>query len=222
MALTGSLQEIEPADLIQLIDMGRKSGVLMVSDDKDRTVLYFRNGQLVHAVDANESEAREVVYAFVARTTGQFVFETRDPGCADTLSESTEGLVLEGMRRLDHEQRVKDRLPPADHRLVVTGGRQAGEELELTADQAHVLLAVDGERTAERVAQESGLPRLSAYEAVFQLIEGGILQAQPPASQAAPGDGDRQQRIEHAPAVPTPPPVTAQALRQIIEHVARM
>ena len=222
MALTGSRQEIEPADLIQLIDMGRKSGVLTVSDDEDRTVLYFRDGQLVHAVDANESEPREVVYTFVARKTGQFIFETRDPGCTDTLNESTEGLVLEGMRRLDHEQRVKDKLPPEDHRLIVTGGRRAGEDVELTADQAHVLLVADGERTVDRVVHESGLPRLSAYEAVSQLLEAGLVQAQPPAVPAAPAEGDRQQRMEQPAAMPPPPPVTVAAVRRIIEYVARM
>jgi hypothetical protein len=223
VALTGSLQEIEPADLIQLIDMGRKSGLLTVTWDEGRTVLHFRDGRLVHAADADGSEPREVVYAFVARRTGSFLFETGETNCPQTLNESTEGLVLEGMRRLDHEQRIQDRLPPPDQPLVLAGARQSGGERELTADQAHVLLAVDGSRVLDQVARESGLSRLAAYEAVAQLLEEGLIQARPPTPEPEKAAA-RPSATSQSPQAPLPvrPSVAVEHIRRIIDYITRM
>jgi len=226
VALTGSLQEIEPADLIQLVVMGRKSGVLTVTQGRDRTILYFREGRLIHAEGTEAPDPRQVVYTFVGKKKGNFVFETREPGCTQTLHGTAEALVLEGMRRLDHEQRLLGKLPPGDQRLVVLGGRRAGANVELTGDQARVLLLVDGERTVDEVVRRSGLSRLFAYEALAELLEQGVVRAEgPPRAPATARHPDPKEPAERAVAavvLPQAPRLTVEALTRMIEHVSRM
>ncbi len=222
MALTGSLAEIEAADLMQLIAMGRKSGVLSVDDGSRRNVFYFRDGQVVHAVSSDDQPPVEVVYQFVGQSTGRFRFEGRVPECEDTIKQSTESLVLEGMRRLDHERRIEQHLPDEHCRVVVGGDRRAGGEMTLNSDQARVLLLVDGERTIGEIVRESQLSRLSALEALGELLDEGIVQALPAAERPRTPPPEPRR-------VQTPPRpgrerqlITTQILQRVIDHLEGM
>jgi pSer/pThr/pTyr-binding forkhead associated (FHA) protein len=122
MRMTGVIQEIPLPDLMQLLSTSRKSGVLVIHSEANRGQIYFRKGQIYHAVieDAPEVRAHKAICRMLAWETGTFVLEPPDDKeLAEELSESTEGLLIEGMRQLDEVRRILPRLPPRQSLLSV-------------------------------------------------------------------------------------------------------
>jgi hypothetical protein len=55
MALKGNLQDFSTTQLLNLVNLARKTGKLMVDNQAKKAVLYFREGRLVHSsTDADE------------------------------------------------------------------------------------------------------------------------------------------------------------------------
>lgn len=55
MALKGNLQDFSTTQLLNLVNLARKTGKLIVNDQHKKAILYFREGRLVHSsIDADE------------------------------------------------------------------------------------------------------------------------------------------------------------------------
>ncbi len=175
MALSGSLREIGPTDVVQLIAMGRKTGILTVTEKGEVISVYFRDGQICHAV-AGQIEGEEVIYELFTRTSGKFSFDATDVDCPVTVRESAENLMLEGARRMDHWERMKDALPPENASLEAVPEEQAQGELEeITPEIEKVRSLIDGQRTLGDIIRESGLAKFLVCDAVYQLMNAGLV-----------------------------------------------
>ncbi len=213
MALTGSLSEVEAPDVVQLISLSRKTGVLSITDEFERCRLYFRQGELVHATSGVLS-GNEAAFHVLAKKQGDFAFEPAPVDCPTTVTLEGESLILEGMRRLDHWERLRTELPVPDSIVRRVPGIQA----KLTAHESQVLPLADGARTIETVAQESGLPEMEAYETLLSLLRKGVVQAV--AAQAPPSaEPAFEAGVETADARR---PLTASDLESIIRRVAAL
>ncbi len=177
MALSGSLREIGPTDVVQLIAMGRKTGILTVTEKGEVISVYFRDGNICHAV-SGQVEGEEVIYELFTRTSGKFSFDATEVDCPVTVRESAENLMLEGARRMDHWERMKDALPPENVCLVPVPEEQATGELEeVTPEIEKVRSLIDGQRTFGDVIRESGLAKFPVCDAVYQLMNAGLVKA---------------------------------------------
>ncbi len=174
MALTGSLTETEPVDVVQLISMGRKSGLLRVIDGHERIELSFRQGQIVDAAHGHY-RGEEVVYDLFTRRSGRFSFEPGEVSGPATVQRNVESLILEGMRRMDHWNEIRKRLPDDRATPVLAAQSPGGAEIALSAEEGHLLLLIDGRRTVADITEESGLSRLAAYEALDALVASQVI-----------------------------------------------
>jgi CheY-like chemotaxis protein len=107
--LAGSLSALGFADLVGIIDMGRRSGVLTILTGSRIGCVYFHRGALVHATYGNLVGERAFQSLF-AEPTGHFEFTPGDcplPDEAWTIEESTTGLLMEAARILDTERGAK-------------------------------------------------------------------------------------------------------------------
>ena len=184
MALTGSLTETEPVDVVQLISMGRKSGVLRVVDGHERIEIHFRDGQVLDAAHGSQ-RGEEVVYDLFTRRAGRFTFEPGQVTAAKAVERSVESLILEGMRRMDHWNEIRRRLPDDRARPVLAADSAAGTEIALGPEEGHLLLLIDSRRTIADVVEESGLPRLAAYEALDALVASRVVRLEGSAPSSA-------------------------------------
>ena len=185
MALSGSLREIGPTDVIQLIAMGRKSGILTVSEKGEVMSVYFREGEVCHAL-ADQLEGPEVVYELLTRTSGKFSFDATAINVPTTISASPDSLMLEGVRRIDHWARMKDVLPPENVLLLPVPEEQARGELEeVTPDIEKVRGMIDGQCTLGDILRDSGLARFPVCDAVYELLNAGLIKPGPTAEQTA-------------------------------------
>ncbi|MFQ6096935.1 MAG: DUF4388 domain-containing protein [Armatimonadota bacterium] len=175
MALTGSLTEVAVADVIQLISMGRKTGVLTLVGREDRALIYFDDGRPVHAAYGSLT-GEDAVYAVLALNSGDFSFEAADVDCPRTISEDAQGLVLEGMRRLDHWRLAKSNLPPGDTILEPKVDVTAPQvRADLSEQELAVLALVGEQRAVADILRLSELPEMHSAEALWRLMSRGLV-----------------------------------------------
>ncbi len=103
----GSLAQMNVIDLVQSLEMGRKSCLLTLTQGDDKCEMYFKEGQVPHAV--YDSLSGDAAVFKVLRWTGgnfQINFEGKTKQQSTTLN--TQGLLMEGLRLLDESRRDGD------------------------------------------------------------------------------------------------------------------
>ena len=102
--LRGSLAQMNVIDLVQSLEMGRKSCALTLTHEREKCEMYFSEGQVKHA--AYGSLTGDVAVFKVLRWAGgnfQINFEGKTTQQTTTLN--TQGLLMEGLRLLDESNR---------------------------------------------------------------------------------------------------------------------
>jgi DNA-binding response OmpR family regulator len=102
--LRGSLEQMNVLDLLQSLDMGRKTCALTLSNNGDRCRMFFTDGQINHAEYGN-LKGDEAVYKVLSWTAGNFEIDFKGSSKEQTITQSTQGLLLEGLRLLDESSR---------------------------------------------------------------------------------------------------------------------
>ncbi|SRR6266481_8403364 len=98
--LRGSLAQMNVMDLLQSLDMGRKTCTLTLRNQDDRCVLFFFDGQINHAL-YGELQGDTAVYKVLTWAGGSFEIDFSGKSEEQTVTQSTQGLLLEGLRLLD-------------------------------------------------------------------------------------------------------------------------
>lgn len=102
--LRGSLSQMNVIDLVQSLEMGRKSCRLMMSNADDKCEMYFAQGQVTHAVYGSIT-GDEAVFKVLRWTDGNFEIDFDGKTTEQTTHLNTQGLLMEGLRLLDESQR---------------------------------------------------------------------------------------------------------------------
>lgn len=106
--LAGDLSAMAFPDLVNTIEMARRSGVLSLVLHSGSGQLFFTTGRIVHAVYGN-LVGPAAVHRLVAEAEGSFEFAPGDcaiPPDRWTINESATSLILEGARLLDQARAV--------------------------------------------------------------------------------------------------------------------
>ena len=102
--LRGTLAQMNVLDLLQSLDMGRKTCALILTNNGDECKMYFTDGQINHAVYDN-LKGDEAVYKVLKWVAGNFEIDFKGSSTEQTTTQSTQGLLLEGLRLLDESNR---------------------------------------------------------------------------------------------------------------------
>ena len=98
--ITGSLSEIPPYAVLQMLEMGRKNGVLELDTSDGTGQLWLWDGAPVHA----ETKTRcgfDAAITIANATSGRFSFEPGRAAPDHTIQASVTELLLEASRQLD-------------------------------------------------------------------------------------------------------------------------
>lgn len=165
MALKGSLADLSIADLIQLhCQSGTRAMLTAQNDAEEVIVVYFDDGELVHA-KLGATQGEEAIFALLTWETGTFEVEQGQAAPARTINAPWSALIMEGLRRLDEQRNSstqkkeqgamagetrRDRLAKILRNLIDTSGDISGvaivsmdglimaADLPSTVDQARV------------------------------------------------------------------------------------
>jgi DNA-binding response OmpR family regulator len=100
----GSLAQMNVMDLLQSLDMGHKTCALTLSNNGDRCQMFFSDGQINHAI-YGDLKGDDAVFKVLSWTGGNFEINFNGTSAEQTVTRSTQGLLLEGLRLLDESNR---------------------------------------------------------------------------------------------------------------------
>src|SRR5215469_3948177 len=102
--LRGNLAQMNVMDLLQSLDMGHKTCSLVLTNNGDKCRMFFTDGQINHAT-YGELKGDPAVYKVLTWTAGSFEIDFAGSSEEQTTTQSTQGLLLEGLRLLDESNR---------------------------------------------------------------------------------------------------------------------
>jgi CheY-like chemotaxis protein len=102
--LRGSLAQMNVIDLVQSLEMGRKSCLLTLTNGQDKCEMYFNQGQVVHSTYGS-LVGDEAVFKVLRWTDGNFQVNFDGKTNEQTTKLNTQGLLMEGLRLLDESKR---------------------------------------------------------------------------------------------------------------------
>src|SRR6202044_4102937 len=100
----GNLAQMNVIDLMQSLEMGRKSCQLKLNNEGDKCEVFFVEGQVKHATYGTLL-GDEAVFKVLRWTGGNFELNFEGKTDQETTQLNTQGLLMEGLRLLDESQR---------------------------------------------------------------------------------------------------------------------
>jgi len=180
MALAGDLSEFHLTDIIQLVDLSKKSGAVFITGQRSQQQLegwlYFRDGKIIGARLGNLPPL-EAAYTFFTFNSGPFRFHDDVQLDVPTITQSNEMIIMEGIMRQDAWAKIQDHVPSLSMvPRLVPNPAATGTEINLEADEWRVLTMVNGKNTVAQIAQRSGLGEIRTCEIIAQLLSSGLIE----------------------------------------------
>ena len=180
MALQGDLGEFPLTDIIQLVDLSKKSGAVFLRGRRGQQELdgwlYFRDGKIIGA-RLGTLPPIEAAYTFFTFTSGPFRFDDDVQLDVPTITQSNEMIIMEGIMRQDAWVKIQDHVPSLNMiPRLVPNPAATGSEINLEADEWRVLTMVNGKNTVAQIAQRSGLGEMRTCEIIAQLLASGLIE----------------------------------------------
>ncbi len=102
--IAGRLGEFQLVDLIQIFELGQKTGILELENSSQKGEIYFDSGRVINAV-YGDFTAETAVYHLLVWEEGDFSFAPGHIGAIGRkIDVSTQGLIMEGLRLIDEGQ----------------------------------------------------------------------------------------------------------------------
>jgi DNA-binding response OmpR family regulator len=105
--LRGNLLQMNVIDLVQSLEMGRKSCSLTFTKKGEKCEMYFAEGQVTHAV-YGDLVGDPAVFKVLRWTDGNFEMNFEGKSSQRTTELNTQGLLMEGLRLLDESNNAGD------------------------------------------------------------------------------------------------------------------
>jgi CheY-like chemotaxis protein len=102
--LRGNLSQMNVIDLVQSLEMGRKSCQITLTNEGDRCEMFFSEGQVTHA-QYGDVTGDAAVFKVLRWTGGSFELNFDGKTTEQSTTLNTQGLLMEGLRLLDESKR---------------------------------------------------------------------------------------------------------------------
>jgi hypothetical protein len=192
MGLDGNLEDFPLADVLQLINMGSRTGLLVITKTDSSAHIWFERGQAVHA-EVGDLDGEKAVYETFNWREGRFTFETDAKTDLKTIELDCQNLIMEAVRRLDEWTKLRKVIPSSGFVVAFAAGPgdKAGN-ITLQAHEWKVLSLVNGELTVSTLAEKTGFSELKTTQIIHSLIDSGLLEVHAPDSKPAPPSEEKE------------------------------
>ena len=175
--MSGSIDEIPIPDLLQLLSTSRKSGVLNIFSGDKESKIYIRDGKVYYCTINNnfDLDPTKAFYRLLTWVTGTFdLLPPDDAEFLNEIKESTEGLLMEGMRIIDEINRIKTTIPGPDVYFTLSSPIEKPLK-ELNEQQLDLLQLVHNVGTVKFILDRAPFTDLDTYEILIMLEESNYI-----------------------------------------------
>ena len=173
---SGALQDMGVVDLLQTVEIGRKTGCIRFNEASGRqqATIYFKNGKVIDA-ELGELRGEKAIYRLLVWNDGFFEMDFQAVERPETIEMSTQGLLMEGMRRVDEWGRLLEQLPPLETKFEVDYHELSDRLSEIPDEINSILRLFDGKRTLIEVVDSSNYGDLEALNVISKLYFEGLI-----------------------------------------------
>lgn len=145
-------------------------------------------------IEVVREQVEELLFSLMSWESGSFKFyENQFPTDEEvTVDLSTENVILEGLRRLDEMNHLRDTLPRMDGPLLIAQAAAGhGINIELSPEEWNLLALIDGRRTIADIVEISNLSEIETLKKLAALKLAGLIsesESAPEKTETASGD----------------------------------
>ena len=161
----GDLQQVSATDLLQLLNMNRRTGALSITTTWGSGEVRLVEGEVVDAV-FRQLEGEKALFRLLGQAEGSFAFTSGAPAPLRRVQTPTRLLLLEGMRQIDEVRERREALHADEDALVLRRPLQGEPEPRVL----QVAQALKAPRTLDELLDELPLDDASVLEIVAELL----------------------------------------------------
>lgn len=171
--LRGNLTQLPLLDILSLLSSRGQTGRLELKNGAQTGEIYLIDGNLVHA-EIGPHVGEVAIYTLMGWLQGDFNFEPDAVAPEDSLTTTTEQLLLDGARRVEEWGDIKKVIPSTNVVFKFSAGGSPST-VNLQPNEWQVLTQVNGARTVAEIAEEMGRDEFSVAKVLYGLNSAGLL-----------------------------------------------
>jgi CheY-like chemotaxis protein len=175
----GDLSQVPLIDLLQLLSMNRRTGILSVTTSSGAGEVRMAEGDVLDAV-YRRLEGEKALYRLLGESEGSFAFV---PGATTSLRRveiKTAMLVMEAMRQFDEVARLRAELAPGGDALIA--GELGAGSSDASKLEREIVQLLQAPHAVDEVLDEVQSPDVDVLHAMQALSVRGVLRRIPRAA----------------------------------------
>jgi hypothetical protein len=166
-----------------------KITVAQYEDSRRRVTPQLRHGKILVQMGAIspkdlwwgvKNQVLEIIYSIMGWKDGDFAFHASTDELAQeriVLQINTSSVIMEGIRRLDESERIREKIPDRDAVFArVPGVAPDFDELEMSDAEVEIYNDIDGVLTVRELTGRSALTEFEVARILFQLLSARMIE----------------------------------------------
>ncbi len=194
--LSGSLNDFDITDILQLIHMNKKEGCLEITIEDDKGYIYIQDWIVTHS-ETEDRKGEDAVQKILRWTKGSFEFVPEKKSDEKTVQVPIQHLMLEAARKIDEWQQIERFIPDTDGIIDIVENPETGtENIKLTSDEWKMLTFVDGELTIKELALKVNQSEFVTAKIFVGLMSSGLVYMKENLEKKAAKEKEKQEKID--------------------------
>lgn len=173
--LEGSLLHMSMADLLQIMSMNRRDGIIILSDEDKRGEIYLVKGNIVNAT-VGKLEGEKALFRLLQWRNGKFKFTSGNIISPIRIKKPTYQVLMEGMRQMDEIGRFIELLP-MENELIIIDQDGLTEISKKGGVYKELFYIFDLYTRVSDIVENCSYPDYEVYVALLELIEKKIIKS---------------------------------------------
>lgn len=170
---SGDISEMNLIDLIQTLELGKKSGIIKLRYNNYQGNVYIKNGEIVDAT-LEDYPPTEALLKISVWTEGNFFVEMADFNRNKTFNKENKELISEIVKQINRWEQRKKNLPPLNTIFTINEGSLGNNSL--SEEEKTLLSSLNGNSMIYDIIVKSPFDDIKALEIVEKLYQKGYLQ----------------------------------------------
>ena len=169
---SGRLTEMNLVDLIQTLELGKKSAILKLRHNSSIGFVYVMDGEVVDA-ELDDHAPEQSLLRMFTWNIGSYYVDMTAINRERTIHVQNKNLVNAAMRRITQWEQIKHGLPPLNAMIAKT---ELNSYENLNDDEREIITSIEQKKKIYQIIETSRFDDLKSLAIVKSLFEKGYLQ----------------------------------------------